>query len=675
MNYRTLPYGAYPFDEVRPEDYRPLIEEGIAEKYRELDAIITNPEPATFDNTIVALERSGSKLDWITSLFYNLLHAEATDQLMALSQEINPALSALQSYELLSEPLFERIKSVWESRHELDLDEEDARLLERTWEAFSESGALLDESDKARLKEVKQQMSELSLHFSQHNLREQATYRLHVTDPASIEGLPTSALETARELAQSEGREGGWLFTLAAPSYLPFLQYSPDRVLRREIYEARMRLGATDGEFDNRPVIRQLVNLRLEYARLLGAPTYADKVLRRRMAGSREAVYGLLDELLAAYRPVAERELAEVTAFAHSEGFVGQLEPWDWAYWSERYKQKYYELDEEELRPYFELSRVSAGVFGLATRLYGITFHERTDLPRYHQDVHAYEVRREGGEYLGLLYTDFFPRPSKKSGAWMSNLQEQYHTPEGEDHRPHIVLVMNFTPPTADSPALLTPSEVRTFLHEFGHSLHGLFAESRYASLSGTNVVRDFVELPSQLMENWLDEPAWLSEVARHYQTGQALPESLIERMQRARHFLVGYAACRQLSFGLLDMAWHTLTEPVSETLDVKAFEEEAWQRAAILPASPAGCVMSTAFGHIFAGGYSAGYYGYKWAEVLDADAFEAFREEGIFSRDTAERFRREVLSQGDKRDARQLYRAFRGKEASVRALLQRDGL
>lgn len=672
---REHPYSAYPFDEVQIELFRPAFTEAIAEKRSQIEAILSQTEAPTYANTIVALERSGEKLEWLSGIFYNLLHAEATDELMALSQELSPELSALSSYILLSEELFARIRTVWEQRESLGLDAEDARLLQRTYESFSESGALLSPEKKERLRQIKQELSELSLTFSQHNLKEQARFRLYVEDEKQVAGLPESALGVARELAVKEGKPTGWLFTLAAPSFFPFMQYCPDAGLRREMYLAKMSLGAIEGEFDNRDIIRRLANLRLEFAQLLGHPTYASKVLSKRMAGSPEAVYRLLDELLEAYLPVAKEELSTIEAFAREQGQEGALQPWDWSFWAERYKQAFYELDEEELRPYFELEKVSQAIFGLATRLYGIHFEERTDLPTYHPDVHTYEVREADGRYLGLLYTDFFPRDGKQSGAWMNNLQEQYHTAEGADHRPHIVLVMNFTQPVGDRPALLTPGEVRTFLHEFGHALHGMLSEARYSSLSGTNVVRDFVELPSQLMENWLDEREWLQSFARHYLTGEALPELLLERLERARHFLVGYAACRQLSFGYLDMAWHTLTEPLAEGLDTKAFEEKAWAKAVILPASPAPCQMSTAFGHIFSGGYSAGYYGYKWAEVLDADAFAAFQEEGIFSQATAQRFRDCVLSQGDREDAEVLYERFRGQAPSIAALLRRDGL
>lgn len=670
----TTAHGAYPFDKIQVEDFREAFHLAIEEKEQEIKALIASEEQPTFTNTIVALERSGAKLEWVSGIFFNLLHAAATDELMAISQEITPRLSALSSFITLSDPLFDRIRSVWERRETLGLDAEDLRLLERTYEGFTERGALLPADKKERLKAIQARMSELSLTFSQNNLKDQQRFRLHIIDQHALTGMPETSLRSAEALAREEGKSG-WVFTLAAPSFFPFMQHCPEGKLREEMYRAKMMVGAASDEYDNRELIRELVNLRLEYAQLLGAKTYAEKALRLRMARTPEAVYQLLDELLTAYHPIAEEELRRVETFAKEHGHTKPLQPWDWSYWAQQYQKTYYELDEEMLRPYFVLTKVSEAVLGLATTLYGIHFVPRPELPVYHPDVRAYEVTDADGSYLGLLYTDFFPREGKQSGAWMNNLQEQYHTASGEDHRPHIVLVMNFTPPTEGHPALLTPGEVRTFLHEFGHALHGMFASARYSSLSGTNVVRDFVELPSQLMENWLDERSWLLTFARHYETGESLPEDLIQRMERAKHFLVGYATCRQLSFGYLDMAWHTITEPLSEGIDTKAFEEQAWQRATLLAPSPAPCQMSTSFGHIFSGGYAAGYYGYKWAEVLDADAFAAFQEEGIFSRATAERFRREVLSQGDKRDAEQLYEAFRGKAPTVDALLRRDGV
>ena len=583
----TTAHGAYPFDKIQVEDFREAFSLAIEEKEQEIKALIASEEQPTFTNTIVALERSGAKLEWVSGVFFNLLHAAATDELMAISQEITPRLSALSSFITLSDPLFDRIHAVWERRETLGLDAEDLRLLERTYEGFTERGALLPADKKERLKAIQARMSELSLTFSQNNLKDQQRFRLHITDQHYLTGMPETSLRSAEALAREEGKSG-WVFTLAAPSFFPFMQHCPEGKLREEMYRAKMMVGAASDEYDNRELIRELVNLRLEYAQLLGAKTYAEKALRLRMARTPEAVYQLLDELLIAYRPIAEEELKRVETFAKEHGHTKPLQPWDWSYWAQQYQKAYYELDEEMLRPYFELTKVSEAVLGLATTLYGIHFTPRPELPVYHPDVRAYEVTDADGSYLGLLYTDFFPREGKQSGAWMNNLQEQYHTASGEDHRPHIVLVMNFTPPTEGLPALLTPGEVRTFLHEFGHALHGMFASARYSSLSGTNVVRDFVELPSQLMENWLDERSWLLTFARHYETGETLPEDLIQRMERAKHFLVGYAACCQLSFGYLDMAWHTITEPLSAGLDTKAFEEEAWQRATLLAPSPA---------------------------------------------------------------------------------------
>ncbi len=671
----TTPHGAYPFDQIRAEHYREAFAEAIADKRAEIDAIIESKEAPTFDNTILALERAGSKLERVSGIFFNLLHAESSDELMTISEEIMPALSELSTYVLLSAGLFERIRTVYEARTTLGLDAEEMRLLENCYEGFAENGALLPDEQKARLEALSLEMSQATLAFGQNNLKDQKRYRLHLTDPADVAGLPESLLALSSEKARREGKDGGWTFDLTAPSYIPFMQHCRHSHLRREIYLAKMSVGAAGDEYDNQNIIRRIVSGRLEEAQMLGFPTFAHWALHRRMASKPEAVYQLLDELLTAYKPVAEREIAEISAFAQESGHTGTLDSWDWSYWAEQYKQQHYQLDDEMLRPYFELGRVTEAVLGLATTLYGITFAERQDIPVYHPDVQTFEVHDADGSYLGLLYTDFFPRDGKQSGAWMNNLQEQYHLPDGTDHRPHIVLVMNFTPPTEGRPALLTAGEVHTFLHEFGHALHGMLSQCRFSSLSGTGVARDFVELPSQIMENWLSEREWLTSFAVHYETGEPLPEEYIRRMEQARHFLVGYACCRQLSFGYLDMAWHSLDRPADESLDVKTFEHEAWTKALVLPASPAGTMMSTSFGHIFSGGYAAGYYGYKWAEVLDADAFSVFQREGIFSREVAERFRREILSQGDRREAMDLYVAFRGQRPTIDALLRRDGI
>lgn len=669
------PYGAYPFDRIKDEHYRPAFAYAIERKRAEIEAIINNPEPPTFGNTILALEQCGSDLERVSGIFFNLLHAHANNELMQISEEIIPSLSELSTYIILSAPLFERIRSVYEQREQLELSEEELRLLTNCYEGFAESGALLPAEGKTRLEELSLTLSQNSLLYGQNTLKDQKRYRLHLTEEAQIAGMPESTLIIAHEAAKREGYERGWLFDLSAPSYTAIMQHCPIGELRQEIYLAKMRVGAAGDQYDNQAHIRSLVNGRLEEAQLLGYETFAHYALHKRMARQPQAVYTLLEELLEAYKPIAEQEIRLIETYARERGFTGALNSWDWSYWAEQYKQAYYELDDEMLRPYFELGRVSEAIFDLAHKLYGIRFAKRSDIPVYHPDVQAYEVYDLDESYLGLLYTDFFPREGKQSGAWMNALQDQYHLADGSDHRPHIILVMNFTPATADRPALLTLGEVNTFLHEFGHALHGLFSQCRFASLSGTSVARDFVELPSQLMENWLSEATWLRSFALHYETGEPIPDSYIERMDRARHFLVGYAACRQVSFGLLDMAWHTLSSPVAEDLDIKKFEDEAWSKALVLPSSPQGTMMSTSFGHIFSGGYSAGYYGYKWAEVLDADVFSVFKQKGLFSREVATKLRQEILSQGDKREAMDLYLAFRGQAPTIDALLQRDGI
>ncbi len=669
------PRGAYAFDQIKQDDFLPAFKQAIADKRAEIEGIIASEEPPTFENTILALERAGETLEWVSGVFFNLLHAHSNDELMAISEAIIPDLSELSTYVLLSKPLFERIKVVYDERDSLGLDEEEMRLLSNCYEGFADSGALLDDAGKARLEELSLEMSQATLLYGQNNLKDQKRYRLHLTAPEEVAGMPESLLLQARERAEREERGAGWTFDLSAPSYVPFMQHCRHSHLREQMYLAKTRVGASGDEYDNTELVRRIVNGRLEEARLLGHKTFAHWALHKRMARTPEHVYQLLDQLLDAYKPVAQAEIERIAAFAKAQDPSAQMNSWDWSYWAEQYKQTHYHLDDEMLRPYFELGRVIEAVLGLATRLYGISFSERRDIPVYHHDVKVYEVSDEDGRYLGLLYTDFFPREGKQSGAWKSTFQDQYHEPDGKDHRPHVVLVMNFTPPTTSGPSLLTPGEVSTFLHEFGHALHALLSECRFSSLSGTSVTRDFVELPSQLMENWMGEETWLTTFALHHETGAPLPAEYLERMKQMKHFLVGYAACRQLSFGYLDMAWHSLEAPVSPDLDVKAFEDEAWAKALVLPPSPAGSLMSTSFGHIFSGGYAAGYYGYKWAEVLDADAFSLFKEAGIFDRGVATRFRKEVLSQGDKREAMELYKAFRGGEPTIEALLERDGI
>lgn len=671
----TTPYGAYPFDTFKEEDYIPAFTEGIAEKKALVDSIINNPDTPTFDNTLIPLERGSEKLEKVSNVFFNLLHSNSTDGLQEISQQIMPMLTELGNYISLSQPLFDRIKNVYERQDEFSLDEEDRRILKETYDGFKDSGALLPDEEKKKLERLSLEQSKLTLTYGQNVLRDEQTYTLHLTDSADVAGMPETVLGMARHRAEEKADGKGWLFDLSAPSYFPFLQHNPHSRLRKEMYLAKMSVGAKNDDYNNEQNIIDIVNNRLASAKMLGYETFAHLALHDRMAKKPGAVYQLLDELLEAYKPVGEKELEIIRSYAAENGHQGELMAWDWSYWAEQYRQTHYELDDEMLRPYFKLENVIDGVFGLATRLYGITFKRNESIPVYHKDVKVYEVQDEDGSYLGLLYTDFFPRKGKKSGAWMNGLQDQYIDRNGEDHRPHIVLVMNFTPPTAEKPSLLTPGEVRTFLHEFGHALHGMLTHCKYASISGTSVARDFVELPSQLMENWLTEREWLDSFACHYQTGEKIPAVLIDKMLAARHFLVGYAACRQLSFGYLDMAYHTRTEPLPKEIRVKTFEEEAWAKALLLPPSPEGTMMSTAFNHIFSGGYASGYYGYKWAEVLDADAFGYFQEKGLFSREVANRFRHEVLEQGDKREAMELYEAFRGRKPTIQALLKRDGL
>ncbi len=668
-------HGAYPFDEIKESDYLPAFERAIRIKREEVDAIIDNPASPTFANTLLALEHCGEDMERVAGVFFNLLHSDSNDRLMAISEEILPKLTELSTYISLSEPLFRRVEAVYNQRSDLGLSEEELRLLTRCYEGFVDSGALLSEDKKETLRSIAQELSKLTLQVGQNALRDEKRFSLLVADRADLSGMPDSVLDAAAVKAKEKGHEGAWLFDLTAPSYAPFMQHCPNSELRRQMYMARMTVGATDNEYDNKKHILSIANLRRKTAEIMGYSSYAKMVLKDRMAKDPRTVYDLLDRLLDAYKPTAKVEVAAIEALAKESGFdKPRLDAWDWAYWAEQYKQKNYELDDEMLRPYFQLDRVVDGVFGLAEKLYGITF-EPSFVSVYHPDVKAYEVKDSDGSYLGLLYTDFFPRNGKQSGAWMNNLQDQYCTLNGEDHRPHIVLVMNFTPPTGEKPSLLTIGEVNTFLHEFGHALHGLFSRCRFGSLSGTSVVRDFVELPSQLMENWAIQPEWLNSFAAHYETGAPIPSVLIDRLLASRHFLSAYACCRQLSFGYLDMAWHSIEVDLPEDLDIKAYEEAAWGKALVLPPSPIEAMMSPSFGHIFSGGYAAGYYGYKWSEVLDADAFSAFKEEGLFSKEVAARFRTNILERGDTREAMELYEAFRGRKPSINAMMERDGI
>lgn len=667
------PHDTVPFDRIAVEHYAPAIRRGIECQNEEIDAIVNNPEPANFHNTILALEKSGQLLHRVEVVFDNLLSAETNDAMQELAKELMPLLSEHANNITLNERLFERVKTAYEHRNNEPLTAEQRKLTEDTYEGFVRSGANLQGADKEKYRELSRQLSLLTLQFSENNLKETNDYQLVLTDEAQLKGLPQSAIDAAAETAREKQQEG-WVFTLHAPSYVPFLTYAADRDLRKEIYMAYNTKCTHANACNNLDIVKQLVNTRLALAQLLGYKDYATYKLERRMAQNSANVYHLLDQLLEAYKPTAQKEYAEVQALAREEqGADFTLMPWDWGYYSQKLKDRKFNLNDEMLRPYFELENVKKGVFGLATRLYGITFQKNPDIPVYHKDVEAFDVFDKDGSFLAVLYTDFHPREGKRSGAWMTSYKEQWTDEKtGENSRPHVSLVMNFTKPTQDKPALLTFGEVETFLHEFGHSLHGMFANTTYASLSGTNVYWDFVELPSQFMENFAVEKEFLHTFARHYQTGELIPDELVQRIVDSRNFNAAYACLRQVSFGLLDMAWYTRTTPFEG--DVMAYEKQAWARAQILPSVEDTC-MSTQFSHIFAGGYSAGYYSYKWAEVLDADAFSLFKKQGIFDQKTAFSFRENILSRGGTEHPMTLYKRFRGQEPTIDALLIRNGI
>lgn len=662
------PFGTPPFDKIKPEHYEPAFDKAIADLQHEILEIANNPAAPTFENTVVALDRSGQLLDKVSSAFFNVLSASSTDEMMEISQRVSPKLSESSNNIYLNEALFGRIKTIYDSKDQLNLSIEDKRLLEKTYEAFQKQGATLDKVGKEKYRALSTELSLLNLQFNQNALKDKNRFEYLITNEADLGGLPESVREAAAALAREKGKEG-WLFDLSYPSYVPFMRYADNRELREMMYKAYMSVGNKDDEFDNKEVIRKIVNIRLEIARLMGNRNFAEYRLQHTMAKTQENVYKLLNELLEAYKPVGEADYKAVFDFA---GGRTPIMPWDWNYYAEKLKDSKFNVNDEMTRPYFELSNVTKAVFGLATRLYGITFKENKAIPVYNPEVKAYEVYDEDGSFLSILYTDFHPRAGKQSGAWMSSLKSQYKEADGTDSRPQVMIVMNFTRPTETKPSLLTYDEVNTFLHEFGHALHGMLAESTYASLSGTSVSRDFVELPSQLMENWLEEKEFLDIIAVHYQTGEKIPAELIDNLLNAANYNAGYLCCRQLSFGLLDMAWHTITAPFEG--DVITFEKQAWASAQILPEVP-GTLMSSSFSHLFSGGYAAGYYGYKWAEVLDADAFAAFKKAGIFNKEVARSFRENILSKGDTEDPAVLYKRFRGQEPTIDALLERNGI
>ena len=667
------PHETVPFDKITINDFEPAIMKGIEEEDEVIDAIVNNPDTPTFENTIEALENSGELLSKVTEVFFNLLSAETTDEMDELAQKLSPILSEHGNNITLNEKLFERVKAVYENVDKNSLTKEQQRLLQDSYDSFVRNGANLNEEDKQKYRQLTSELGVLSLQFSQNKLKDLNAFTLHITDEAELEGLPESAVDAAKEEAKSRNLEG-WVFTLQAPSYGPFLTYSAKRELRKQMYMAYNTICTHDNENNNLDIVKQIVNHHREIAQLLGYKTYADYTLVKRMAQNSETVYNLLNQLLEAYKPTAKKEVEEVRKMAKEmtgdEQF--ELQPWDFGYYSNKLKERDYNINSEMLRPYFELSKVKKGVFGLATKLYGISFKLNKDIPVYHPDVEAYEVFDKDGTYLAVLYCDFHPRKSKKSGAWMTSYKEQWIDKNGVNSRPHVSVTMNLTKPTAEKPSLLTLGEVETFLHEFGHSLHGMFANTKYKSLSGTNVYWDFVELPSQFMENYAVEKDFLNTFAFHYQTGEPLPDELIQRIVKSRNFNVAYACLRQLSFGLLDMAYYTKETAFDD--DVKEFEKSAWKETQLLPQVPEAC-MSVQFSHIMAGGYSAGYYSYKWAEVLDADAFSLFKQNGIFDSATAQRFRDNVLSKGGTEPPMDLYIRFRGQKPSINALLKRNGI
>ena len=666
----AAPFGAPEFDKISNEHYLPAFEKGIEEAKAEIDAIVANQEEPTFENTIEAMEYSGQTLDKVAGIFYNLMEANTNDEMQVIAEQVSPMLTEYSMYVSLNNDLFQRVKAVYEKKDELGLDKDQLKLLENNYKSFVRGGANLSDEDKSLYSKWSEELSLATLQFSKNVLAATNAYTLHVTDSLDLAGLPDYVKTMAAETAKEKGLEG-WAFTLQYPSFSPFMKYSTNRELRRQLWTA-YNSRAIGGENDNTEIVKQIVDLRIKIANILGYETYADYALEERMAKSKTTVNDFIKSLLEPSMKYAKKDVADVLAYAKKKGFEGkELMPWDFSYWSERYQEAEYSLNAEELKPYFQLESCIDAVFGLANRLYGVNFKELDNVPVYHEDVKVYEVTEADGTHLALFYADFFPRASKRGGAWMTEFRGQ-SIRNGVEYRPFISIVCNFTKPTADAPSLITHDEFTTFLHEFGHALHGIFAQGRYGSLTGTSVSRDFVELPSQIMENWAFEPDYLNSFAKHYQTGEAIPAELIEKIVAAKNYLAGYGQVRQLHFGYLDMAWHTLKEvPSMSTLE---FETQALAPYAVMPAVD-GTGFSTSFSHIFSGGYSAGYYSYKWAEVLEADAFSLFKEKGIFNTEVSNSFRENILSKGSTEDADVLYRNFRGHDPQPEALMKKLGL
>ena len=668
--YFNTKYNTAPFSQIKNEDYLPAFQEGIALAKAEIDAIVNNSENPTFENTIETLAFSGNTLDRISSIFFNLNSAETSDEMQKIAQEVSPLLSEFGNDVRLNAALFAKVKAVYEQKETLNLNPEQTTLLDKKYKIFSRNGANLSDDKKTILREIDKELSKLSLQFGENVLAETQAFQMHLTDEKDLAGLPEGTIEAARSLAKSLEKEG-WIFTLDHPSYLPFVTYSDNRELRKKMAIAFGARAFQNNEYDNQEIVLKIAKLRFDRAQVLGYATHAHFVLEERMAENPEKVKTFSNDLLAKAKPAAQKEFAELTAFAKKLDGIDQLEKWDGAYYSEKLKQQLFNLDDETLKPYFQLEKVLDGAFTIAQKLYGITFEEIFDIDTYHDEVKTYEVKDEDDQFVAIFYADFFPRKGKRNGAWMTSYKSQY-IKDGSNERPHISNVCNFTKPTETKPSLLTFNEVTTLFHEFGHGLHGMLANTTYPSLSGTNVYWDFVELPSQIMENWCYEAEALALFAYHYQTGEMIPLELVQKIKESASFQEGMATMRQLSFGLLDMGWHG--QDPSNIKDIKTFETEQFSATQLYPEVKENA-MSTAFSHIFQGGYSSGYYSYKWAEVLDADAFAYFQEKGIFNKEVATKFKENVLSKGGTEHPMLLYKRFRGQEPKPDALLKRAGL
>ncbi len=667
----NTPFQTPPFNSIKTEHYKPAMLYAIEQAKQEVNAIIVNRARPDFENTIVALERAGGLLNRISGVFFNINECMTSDQLQQIYMEIIPDLTAYGNDVSMNPLLFAKVKEVYDQRDDIALTTEQRMLLEKTYKSFIRSGALLEGAAKEEYRKVSEELSMLTNQYQMNVLAEQNAFFLNITNKKDLAGLPDYVIAAAREEAKAR-KQKGWTFTLQYPSFSPFMQYADNRDLREKMWRASAFEANNNNDKDNKEIARKIANLRLRMAQLLGYSSYAEYALEERMAQNPQTVNKFINDLFEASMPFAEKEMKEVQDYANAHGFVGQIQRWDFSYWSEKLKNDKYAMDPNMFKPYFKLENVKKGVFDLADRLYNIEFRENKQIEKYHPDVTVYEVYdKADGKFLAVLYMDFFPRESKRSGAWMTAFREQYIDENGNDVRPLIQLVCNFTKPTSKEPSLLTFDEVNTFLHEFGHCLHGIFASGTYQSISGTSVYRDFVELPSQIMENFATEKEFLDMFAVHYKTGEKIPQELIDKLIASQRYLAGYMSVRQLSFGMIDMAWHTITSPY--TGDVIAMEKNAIAKTELMPVVE-NSVMTTSFGHIFAGGYAAGYYGYKWAEVLDADAFAAFKEKGIFNREVSTSFRKNILSQGGKKHPMELYKAFRGHEPTNEALLRRCG-